>query len=128
MYQRKVYKMVNVGEIVIDAYSFESNQDTVYGAADQVYKVLLQGVTMGATNAALQLFADTPSEKQGDLNKRSGSYGGNVAGALIGTSGQTDAERTHNIPLWIDDTVGLRLESGGDLSSDMCILVYMRVQ
>ena len=120
--------MVDVGSIVIDAFSFEENQDTVYAAAGQVYKVLLQGVTMGATNAALQLFADTPSEKQGDLNKRSGSYGGNVAGALIGTSGQTDAERTHNIPLWIDDTVGLRLESGGALSSNMCILVYMRVQ
>ena len=123
-----MFKIVAVGEIVIDAFSFEDNQDTVYAAADQVYKVLLQGVTMGKTNAALQLFADTPSEKQGDLNKRSGSYGGNVAGALIGTSGQTDAERTHNIPLWIDDTVALRLEAGSAMSSDMCILVYMRVQ
>ena len=120
--------MVAVGEIVIDAFSYEENQDTVYGAADQVYKVLLQGVTMGKTNTALQLFADTPSEKQGDLNKRGSGYGGNVAGAYIGTSGQADAERTHNIPLWIDDTVGLRLETVSDMLSNMCILVYMRVQ
>ena len=120
--------MVAVGEIVVDAEGFEDNQDTVYAASGQVYKVLMQGVTMGKTNAALQLFADTPSEKQGDLNKRAGSYGGNVAGALIGTSGQTDAERTHNIPLWIDDTVGLRLETGSAMSSDMCILIYVRVQ
>ena len=127
MYQRKVYKMVNVGEIVIDADGFEDNGDTLYAAADQVYKILMQGVTMVKTNAALQLYIASP-EKQGDLNKRSASYGGNVAGALIGTSGQTDAERTHNIPLWIDDTCGLRLEAAASMSSDMCNVTYMRVQ
>ena len=87
----------------------------------------MQGVTMGKTNAAIQLFVASP-EKQGDLNKKGSSYGGNVAGALIGTSGQTDAERTHNIPLWIDDTCGLRLEAGSSMGSDMCIVTYMRVQ
>ena len=123
-----MFKIVDVSSIVVDAFSFEENQDTVYAAADQVYKILMQGVTMGKTNAALQLFSDDPTEKQGDLNKRSGSYGGNVAGALIGTSGQTDAERTHNIPLWIDDTVGLRLETAVAMGSDMCIVTYMRVE
>ena len=119
--------MVDVGQIVVDSSSMEDNQDTLYAAADQVFKILMQGVTMGKTNAALQLFVASP-EKQGDLNKRSASYGGNVAGALIGTSGQTDAERTHNIPLWIDDTTGLRLEAGSSMGSDMCIVTYMRVQ
>ena len=117
-----------IGDITIDAYSFESNQDTVYAASGQVYKVLLQGVTMAKTNAALQLFADTPSEKQGDLHKRSGSYGGSIAGALVGTSSYSGAEQTLNIPLWIDDTVGLRLETTSDMLSSMCILVYVRVQ
>jgi len=119
--------MVAVGEIVIDAEGFEDNGDTLYAPADQVYKILLQGVTMGKTNAALQLFITSP-EKQGDLNKRGASYGGNVAGAYIGTSGQTGAESTHNIPLWIDDTVGLRLEAASSMSSDMCMVTYMRVQ
>tara|TARA_R110000751_G_scaffold84204_1_gene168593 strand:+ start:166 stop:525 length:360 start_codon:yes stop_codon:yes gene_type:complete len=119
--------MVAVGEIVVDAEGFEDNADTLYAAADQVYKILMQGVTMGKTNAALQLFVASP-EKQGDLNKRGAGYGGNVAGALIGTSGQTDAERTHNIPLWIDDTCGLRLEAAASMSSNMCIVTYMRVQ
>ena len=114
-------------KIVVDPASLEDNQDTLYATADQVYKILMQGVTMGKTNAAIQLFVASP-EKQGDLNKRGSSYGGNVAGALIGTSGQTDAERTHNIPLWIDDTCGLRLETVSSMSSDMCIVTYMRVQ
>jgi hypothetical protein len=122
-----VFKIVAVGEIVVDPASFEDNQDTLYAAADQVYKILMQGISLDKTNAALQLFVSSP-EKQGDLNKKGSSYGGNVAGALIGTSGYTDAEQTQNIPLWIDDTCGLRIEAGSSMGSSMCIVVYMRVQ
>ena len=39
--------MVNVGEIVVDPASLEDNQDTLYATADQVYKILMQGVTIG---------------------------------------------------------------------------------
>jgi len=122
-----VSKIVDVGEIVIDVTSMTDNQETLFAPADQVFKILHQGVTMGSTNDAIQLFQTDP-ELQLDLNKRGTGYGGNVAGAYIGTSGQTSAESTHNIPLWIDDTVGLRLESSGAMSSAMVIAVYMRVQ
>jgi len=125
---RRRYNNLAIGDITIDAFSFEENQDTLYAAADQVYKILLQGVTMGKTNAALQLFSDDPSEKQGDLNKRGSGYGGNTGGAYIGTSGETGAQNTQNIPLWIDDTVGLRLETASAMLSSMCIVVYVRVQ
>jgi hypothetical protein len=123
-----LFKIVDVSSIVVDAFSFEDNQDTLYAPAGQVYKVLMQGVSLDKTNCALQLFSDDPSEKQGDLNKKGSSYSGNVSGALIGTAGYTNAEQTQNIPLWIDDTVGLRLETASSMSSSMCIVVYMRVE
>lgn len=56
--------MVNVGEIVVDPASLEDNQDTLYAAADQVYKILMQGVTMGKTNAAIQLFVASPEKQE----------------------------------------------------------------
>jgi len=92
-----VSKIVDVGEIVIDVTSMTDNQETLFAPADQVFKILHQGVTMGSTNDAIQLFQTDP-ELQLDLNKRGTGYGGNVAGAYIGTSGQTSAESTHNIP------------------------------
>jgi len=122
-----VFKMVDVGTIVIDITSLTDNQDTLFAPADQVFKILLQSVAMDAANAAIQLFQTSP-ELQGDLNKRGAGYGGNVAGAYIGTSGETGAQNTQNIPLWIDETCGLRLESGGVMSSSMVNVTYMRVQ
>jgi hypothetical protein len=119
--------MVDIGEIVIDIDSLVDNQDTLFAPADQIWKIMMQGVTLGKTNAAIQLFR-TSVESQGDLNKRGSGYGGNVAGAYIGTSGQAAAEVTRNIPLWIDDTVGLRLETTVSMGGAMCNVTYMRVQ
>jgi hypothetical protein len=122
-----VFKIVSVGTIVIDISSMTDNQETLFAPADQVFKILMQGVTMGATDDAIQLFRTDP-ELQGDLNKRGAGYGGNVAGAYIGTSGETGAQNTQNIPLWIDDTCGLRLECSGAMGSNMVNVTYMRVQ
>ena len=119
--------MVDVGTIVIDITSMTDNQETLFAPADQVFKVLHQGVAPDATNSSIQLFQTSP-ELQLDLNKRGTGYGGNTAGAYLGTSGETGAQQTQNIPVWIDDTCGLRLESGGAMGSSMVIAVYMRVQ
>ena len=119
--------MVDVGEIVIDVTSMTDNQETLFAPADQLFKILHQGVNMGSTNDAIQLFQTDP-ELQLDINKRGTGYGGNVAGAYIGTSGETGAQNTQNIPLWIDENCGLRLESSGVMSSSMVNVTYMRVQ
>ena len=120
-------KIVDVGEITIDIDTLAENGDTFFAPADQIFKILMFMVNMTKTNTAIQLFRTTV-ESQGDLNKRGSGYGGNTAGALIGTSGQSDAERSHNIPLWIDDTVGLRLETASSMGGSMCNITYMRVQ
>ena len=94
-------------------------------AADQVLKILFAGVDAAQTNCALQM-----SEAENEymtLNKKGSGYSGNVSGSYIGTAGQTDAQVSRNIPLWINSTVGFRL-SGTPGSTNMVNITYMRVQ
>jgi len=120
-----VFKIVSVGEIVIDIQSCRSHGDILVAAASQCYKILFAGVDAAQTNCALQM---TEGETEFmTLNKKGAGYSGSVSGSYIGTAGQTDAQVTRNIPLWIDDTVGFRL-SGTPSAGNMVNITYMRVQ
>ena len=80
---------------------------------------------MSETNVAIQLYSATDIGL--DLNKKGTGYGGNVSGSYIGTSGETGAQVTRNIPLFIDDDVNLRVEGSPGIYN-MVLVVYMRVQ
>jgi hypothetical protein len=117
--------MVAVGEIVIDITSLRDHGDVLVAASSQVLKILFGGVDAAQTNSAIQM---TEGENEYmTLNKKGSGYSGNVTGSYIGTAGQTDAQVTRNVPLWIDDTVGFRL-TGAAGSTNMVNVTYMRVQ
>jgi hypothetical protein len=117
--------MVAVGEITVDITSCRAHGDILVAAADQVLKILFGGVSADQTNCALQM---TEGETEYmTLNKKGSGYSGNVSGSYIGTAGQTDAQVSRNIPLWIDDTVGFRL-AGTPSAGNMVNVTYMRVQ
>jgi hypothetical protein len=116
--------MVAVGEIVIDITSCRSNGDILVAAADQVWKILFAGVDSEETDCSLQIYV---VDEYMVLNKKGSGYGGNITGSYIGTSGETGAQVTRNVPLWIDDTVGFRL-SGTAGTNNMVNVTYMRVQ
>jgi len=120
-----VFKIVSVGEITIDITSCRAHGDILVAAADQVLKVLFAGVSADQTNCAIQM---TEGETEFmTLNKKGAGYSGSVSGSYIGTAGQTDAQVTRNIPLWINDTVGFRL-SGTPSVGNMVNITYMRYQ
>ena len=119
-----MFKIVAVGEIVVDITSCRSNGDILVAAADQVWKILFAGVDADQTNCSLQLYV---VDEYMVLNKKGSGYSGNVTGSYIGTAGETDAQVTRNVPLFIDDTVGFRL-SGTAGTNNMVNITYMRVQ
>jgi len=117
--------MTDLGEIVIDITSCRDHGDILTAPADQLFSIKFAGVSADQTNSALQI---TKGETEFmTLNKKGSGYGGNVSGSYIGTSGQTSAEVTRNIPLFIDETVGFRL-AGSASSGKMVCIVYMRIQ
>ena len=117
-----MFKIVAVGEIVIDITSCRAHGDILVAASSQVLKILFAGVSADQTNSALQM---TEGENEFmTLNKKGSGYSGNVTGSYIGTAGQTDAQVTRNVPLWIDDTVGFRL-AGAASSGNMVNITYI---
>jgi hypothetical protein len=117
--------MTDIGEIEIDITSCRDHGDILTAPADQIFAIKFSGVDAGQTNCALQM---TEGETEFmTLNKKGSGYSGNVSGSYIGTAGQTGAEVTRNIPLFINETVGFRL-SGTAGSGNMVCIVYMRIQ
>jgi|AP45_3_1055517.scaffolds.fasta_scaffold95365_2 hypothetical protein len=116
--------MVDVGGFVIDI-SLAADGDTIQAPAGQVFKVMFYGSARNNNNSVLTL-ADGTTEAMPAYAKSSGVNG--ISGWRLGDAGHDEGADCHMVPIFIDETVGVRLDGARSDAANMINVTYLRIE
>ncbi len=116
-----------VGSITVDT-SLRAHGDSITMSSGQVAKLLFYGVTENSTNSVLTVIDDvvTPGAELVLATKGTGNNGS--IGATLGSLAQSDTITSAMVPIYLDDSVSLRLNGALASTGDMCLVNYVRVE
>ena len=115
-----------VGSITINN-ALTANGNAIVPSAGTTIKVLFYGITANSTNVVLTLSTVVGGAElilQGA--KSSGANG--VIGCVVGDSADSNSVSTVMCPLFLDETLSLRMSGSLASAGDLCSVAYVEVQ
>lgn len=114
--------MVDVGSFVIDI-SLASDGDTVIAPSGQVFKAMFYGSDRQNGNCVLTLADGTTEDLVFGAKGQDG-----FNSIRLGIPGHDEGHQWAMAPVFIDDTVGIRLDGDRSNAAYMINVTYMRVE
>ena len=116
-----------VGSITVDT-SLRAHGDSITMSSGQVGKLLFYGVTANSTNSVLTVVDNTVTSGAEIVLSIKGASDNGSIGTTLGCTTSTDTVTSAMVPIYLDDSVSLRLNGALASTGDMCLVSYMRVE
>jgi|TARA_R100001530_G_scaffold104556_3_gene72851 hypothetical protein len=118
--------MVNIGGFVVDASSLASDGDQILAPSGQIFKLLCYLNDRSNSDTTLTLAEGTTQSFV--FAAKSGSVDG-ASGLRLSVPGHDSHTGTWVMtPVYIDDTISIKLSGNRNAASDMICISYMRVE
>jgi len=101
--------------------------DAITPSAGTTIKVLFYGITANSSNCVLTLTTVVGGAELILASPKSASNDG-VIGSILGDTATTTTQSSAMVPLFLDDTLSLRMNGSLASAGDLCSVAYVEVQ
>ena len=117
---------MGVGTVTINN-SLRSHGDALVPSASTTICVKFYGITKNSSNCVLTLTTTTDGAELILVGDKSASNDG-VIGSILGDFATTTTTNSAMVPLFLDDTMSLRMNGSLASAGDLCSVAYIEVQ
>mgnify|MGYP001270679126 FL=1 len=107
--------------------SLAAHGDAIVPSASTTIKILFYGITANSSNCVLTLTTVVGGAELILASPKSASNDG-VIGSILGDSATTTTTNSAMVPLFLDDTLSLRMNGSLASAGDLCSVAYVEVQ
>lgn len=118
---------MGVGTVTINN-ALTAHGDAITPSAGTTIKVLFYGITANSTNCVLTLTTVAAPNAELILASPKSASNEGVIGSILGDGATTTTTNSAMVPLFLDDTLTVRMNGSLASAGDLCSVAYVEVQ